>query len=253
MGLFDLAGLKALVTGGSRGLGLEIAEGLAEAGASLMLLARREQWLTPTVDSLRARGFACERALCDVSNQTSVEAAVRRAIEAYGRIDILINNAGISWGAPAEEMPLDKWQSVLDINLTGAFLFCQAVGRGMIAQGAGSIVNVASIAGLRAMPEEVHSACYVAAKGGLIALTRELAAKWARHGVRVNAIAPGFFPSRMSEKVLERHQSRLEERIPMGRVGRAGELKGVAVFLASSASSYITGQTIAVDGGVTAV
>jgi NAD(P)-dependent dehydrogenase (short-subunit alcohol dehydrogenase family) len=253
LGLFDLTGLTALVTGGSRGLGLEIAEGLGEAGASLMLLARREQWLTPTVDSLRARGFACESALCDVSDRASVEAAVERAIEAYGRIDILINNAGITWGAPAEEMPLDKWQSVLDVNLTGAFQFCQAVGRGMIAQGTGSIVNVASIAGLRAMPEEVHSAGYVAAKGGLIALTRELAAKWARHGVRVNAIAPGFFPSRMSEKVLERHQSKLEERIPMGRVGRAGELKGVAVFLASPASSYITGQTIAVDGGVTAV
>ena len=253
MGLFDLTGLTALVTGGSRGLGEEIAEGLGEAGASLMLLARREQWLAPTVDSMRARGFACESALCDVSNQASVEAAVERAIEVYGRIDILVNNAGITWGAPAEEMPLDKWQSVLDVNLTGAFLFCQAVGRRMIGRASGSIVNVASIAGLRAMPEEVHSAGYVAAKGGLIALTRELSAKWARHGVRVNAIAPGFFPSRMTEKVLERHQSKLEERIPMGRVGRPGELKGVAVFLASPASSYITGQTIAVDGGVTAV
>ncbi len=150
-------------------------------------------------------------------------------------------------------MPLEKWQAVLDVNLTGAFLFAQAVGREMIRRRSGRIVNVASIAGLRAMPDEVHSAGYVAAKGGLIALTRELAAKWARYGIRVNAIAPGFFPSRMSEKILEQHQAALEKRIPMGRVGRAGELKGVAVFLASEASAYITGQTIAVDGGVTAV
>ena len=251
MALFELTGRVALITGGSRGLGEEIAAGFGEAGASLMLVARREQWLAPAVDALRARGFRSEGILCDVSDKASVEAAVGRAIEIYGRIDILVNNAGITWGAPAEDMPLEKWRAVLDVNLTGTFLFCQAAGREMIARGGGSIINVASIAGLRAMPGEVPSAGYVAAKGGMIALTRELAAKWARHGIRVNAIAPGFFPSRMTEKVLEQHQARLEERIPMGRIGRAGELKGVAVFLASDASSYITGQTIAVDGGVT--
>jgi gluconate 5-dehydrogenase len=251
--LFDLTGQVALITGGSRGLGAEIAEGLAEGGASLMLLARRDQWLAPAVDGLRARGFRCQGGLCDVADPAAVAAAVRRTLEVYGRIDILVNNAGVTWGAPAEEMPIAKWREVLDIDLTGAFLFCQAAGREMIRNQAGRILNVASIAGLRAMPEEVHSAGYVAAKGGLIALTRELAAKWARHGIRVNAIAPGFFPSRMTEKVLAHHQSRLETGIPMGRVGRAGELKGVAVFLASAASSYITGQTIAVDGGVTAL
>jgi NAD(P)-dependent dehydrogenase (short-subunit alcohol dehydrogenase family) len=253
LGLFDLTGQAALVTGGSRGLGAEIAEGLAEAGASLMLVARREQWLTPTVDAMRLRGYPCAGAICDAADPAAVGQAVRQTMDAYGRIDILINNAGISWGAPAEEMPLEKWKAVLDVNLTGAFLFAQAVGREMIRRRSGRIVNVASIAGLRAMPDEVDSVGYVAAKGGLIALTRELAAKWARYGIRVNAIAPGFFPSRMSEKVLEQHQAALEERIPMGRVGRAGELKGVAVFLASEASAYITGQTIAVDGGVTAV
>jgi gluconate 5-dehydrogenase len=128
----------------------------------------------------------------------------------------------------------------------------QAVGREMIRRGRGSIVNVASVAGLRALPEPVHAAGYAASKGGLIALTRELAVKWARHGVRVNALAPGFFPSRMSDKVLHRHLARIEERIPMGRVGRAGELKGAILFLASAASSYVTGQTIVVDGGATA-
>jgi NAD(P)-dependent dehydrogenase (short-subunit alcohol dehydrogenase family) len=150
-------------------------------------------------------------------------------------------------------MPLDKWRSVLDVNLTGAFLFAQAAGREMIARGGGSIVNVASIAGLQAMAEVVPAAGYVASKGGLLALTRELAAQWARHGIRVNAIAPGFFPSRMTEKVLDRAQAAIETRIPMGRVGRPGELKGAAVFLASDASSYITGQTIVVDGGATVV
>ena len=150
-------------------------------------------------------------------------------------------------------MSLEKWQSVLDVNLTGAFLFCQAAARVMIRQGSGCIINVASIAGLVAMPGAIHSAGYAASKGGLLALTRELAAKWAKHGIRVNAIAPGFFPSRMTEKVLERMQTEVEAEIPMGRVGRAGELKGVAVFLASAAAGYITGQTIVVDGGATVV
>jgi gluconate 5-dehydrogenase len=250
--LFDLTGRVALITGGSRGLGEEIAEGLAEAGASLMLLARREQWLVPAVEKLRSRGVRCEGAVCDVSRASDVEAAVRKTLEHYESIDVLVNNAGISWGAPAEEMPLDKWQAVLDVNLTGAFLFCQAVGREMIRRRQGVIINVASVAGLRAMPDEVPSSGYVASKGGLIALTRELAVKWARHGIRVNAIAPGFFPSRMSEKVLDRALPQLEARIPMRRIGRPGELKGVAVFLAAAASSYITGQTIVVDGGSTA-
>lgn len=230
-------------------MGEEMAEGLAEAGASLMLVGRREQWLGPAVERFRAHGFRCEGAICDVADP----AAVRRVVDAMVRVDILINNAGVTWGQPAEEMPLDRWQAVIDTNLTGAFLFCQAVGRRMIEKGGGSIVNVASVAGLIAMPGGVHAAAYVASKGGLIALTRELAAKWARHGVRVNAIAPGFFPSRMSEKVLERFGPEIEAQIPMGRVGRAGELKGLTVFLASAASSYITGQTIAVDGGATAV
>jgi gluconate 5-dehydrogenase len=247
--IFDLSGRVALVTGGSRGLGEEMAEGLAEAGASLLLLARRDQWLTPTVDRLRARGFRCDGALCDVSDPASVA----RVVGGMERVDILINNAGISWGQPAEEMPLDRWQSVLDTNLTGAFLFCQAAGKRMIEQGGGAIINVASVAGLVAMPGGVHSAAYVASKGGLLALTRELAAKWATHNIRVNAIAPGFFPSRMSEKVLERFGPEVEAQIPMRRVGRAGELKGVAVFLASAASAYITGQTIVVDGGATVV
>ena len=249
--LFDLTGRVALITGGSRGLGEEIAEGLGEAGATLMLVARRESWLGPAVERMHNAGFRCESALCDVSDAPSVAAAVAKTIRHFGRIDILINNAGVTWGAPAEDMPVERWRAVLDVNLTGAFLCARAAGRDMIRHRSGVILNVSSVAGLRAMPGGVHSAGYVASKGGLIALTRELAAKWAPLGIRVNCIAPGFFPSRMSEKVLEEVEVQVVERIPMGRIGKTGELKGIAVFLASDASSYITGQTIAVDGGAT--
>jgi NAD(P)-dependent dehydrogenase (short-subunit alcohol dehydrogenase family) len=250
--LFDLSGKVALVTGGSRGLGKEMAEGLAEAGAALMILARREQWLTPAVEEFRSRGFKCDSALCDVSDPESVNAAVDKTIDTFGHIDILVNNAGVTWGSPAEDMPLDKWKMVLDINLTGAFLFSQRAGREMLKRKTGNIINVASIAGLKGTMEHgQHILGYVAAKGGMIAMTRELAAKWARRGIRVNAIAPGFFPSRMTEKVLEASQLQIEAAVPLGRVGGEGELKGVAVFLASAASGYITGQTIVVDGGST--
>ena len=252
--LFDLSGRVALVTGGSRGLGQEIAEGLAEAGATLMLLARREQWLSQSVDSMKQRGFRCEGALCDVSKPAEVEAVVKETIATFGQIDILVNNAGVTWGAPAEEMPLEKWLSVLEVNLTGAFLFSQSCGREMIRRKFGRIINVASIAGLKSsMPSGIHYAGYASSKAGLLGLTRELAAQWAPHNIRVNAIAPGFFPSRMTEKVLEAAKPYIESGIPMARVGQPGELKGVAVFLAAPASNYITGQTIIVDGGATIV
>jgi gluconate 5-dehydrogenase len=236
-------------------LGREIAEGLAEAGAALMLLARREQWLTPTLDEFRGRGFRCQGMVCDAAVPEQIEAAVARTLEIYGKVDILVNNAGISWGAPAETMALDKWRMVIDVNLTGAFLFCQAVGREMIRSGGGRIVNISSINALTGgliMPD-VPNASYVASKGGLTALTRELAAKWARHGIRVNAIAPGYFPSRMTERIWDRVQARMEQQVPLGRAGQEGELKGVALFLAAEASSYITGQTLVVDGGTTLV
>ena len=252
--LFRLDGRTALVTGGSRGLGEEMAHGLAEAGASVYIVARREKWLLPAIDSLRAAGAKCSGSICDVSDQAQVKETVRLAAEAFGPIDILVNNAGATWGAPAEDMPLDKWESVIATSLTGAFLFSQECARGMIARKYGRIINVASILGLRSsLPRGIHCSGYVAAKGGLIALTKELACKWAQYNIRVNAIAPGFFPTRMTEGILPQMLDDIQRNVPLARPGRDGEMKGVAVFLASDASNYVTGQTLAVDGGSTAV
>jgi gluconate 5-dehydrogenase len=249
--LFALDGRVAIVTGASRGLGEEMAEGLAEAGAALMICARREQWLTPTIERFAARGFRVEGLVADVSNPADVQAVVDRTIAIYGRLDILVNNAGITWGARPEDMALDKWQKVIDVNLTGAFLFAQAAGRAMLERGYGRIINIASIAGLHAAVDGPHYAPYAASKAGLMGLTRELAASWGRHGIRVNAIAPGFFHSRLADPVLPLVEPAIKATCPIPRIGAEGELKGVCVFLASDASNYITGQTIVVDGGRT--
>ncbi|HEY0173788.1 MAG TPA: glucose 1-dehydrogenase [Pyrinomonadaceae bacterium] len=251
--LFDLKGRAAIVTGGSRGLGKEMAEGLAEAGASLMLCARREEWLTPTLVEFRERGFNVAGMLCDVTNQEQVQAVVERTVESFGKVDVLVNNAGVSWGERPERMPLDKWRKVLDVNLTGAFLFAQAAGREMLKREHGRIINVSSVSGLQSSADGPFYVGYAASKAGLFGLTRELAATWGRQGIRVNAIAPGFFHSRLTEGIIEQAEASIKARSPIPRVGREGELKGVAVFLASDASNYITGQTIVVDGGRTIV
>jgi len=247
--LFDLSGRAAIVTGGSRGLGREMAEGLAEAGAVLMLCARRAEWLTPTLQEMRARGFRVEGRVADVSKPSDVQAVVDGAVAALGKIDILINNAGVTWGEEPEAMPLEKWQKVVDVNLTGAFLFAQSAGREMLKRQYGRIINVASLAGLRSSVRGPHYAAYAASKAGLMGLTRELAASWGRQGIRVNAIAPGFFHSRMADPAIPMAEADIKATSPIPRVGDAGELKGVAVFLAADASNYVTGQVIAVDGG----
>jgi gluconate 5-dehydrogenase len=249
--LFQLKGRVAIVTGGSRGLGQEMAEGLAEAGASLMLCARREEWLTPAVAQLRGRGFIVEGALCDVSKAADVQSVVDQTIASFGKIDILVNNAGVTWAAEPEDLPLERWQKVVDVNLTGAFLFSQAAARDMLTREWGRIINIASIAGMHASVQGPHYAAYAATKAGLIGLTRELAVSWARRGIRVNAIAPGFFHSRLADGAIAMNEASIKASSPIPRVGDAGELKGVAVFLAADASNYITGQTIVVDGGRT--
>ena len=239
------------MTGGSRGLGREMAEGLGEAGANLVICARRPEWLTPSITELRAAGLNVEGRECDVADPSQVQAIVDMAMHAFGRVDILVNNAGLSWGAAPEEMPLERWQAVLDANLTGAFLFAQAAGREMLKRETGSIINIASVAGIQGLVNGPHYAGYAASKAGLMGLTRELAASWGGRGVRVNAIAPGFFPSRLADAVIPLAEPAIRAFNPIPRVGRTGELKGVCVFLASDASSYITGQTIVVDGGGT--
>ena len=249
--LFDLTGKTAIVTGGSRGIGVEMAEALAEAGANLMLCARREEWLNETVQEFRAKNFTVEGKVCDVSKPEDVQAVVDATIEAFGKIDVLINNAGISWGAMPEDMPLAQWQKVIDINLTGCFLFAQIAGREMLKNNSGSIINIASIAGLKSSANGPFYAGYAASKAGLIGLTRELAASWGRKGIRVNAIAPGFFHSRLADAVIDIYERSIQENNVIPRIGEEGELKGAVVFLASDASSYITGQTIVIDGGMT--
>lgn len=248
--LFDLTGKTAIVTGGSRGIGKEMAEALAEAGASLMLCARRAEWLDETVNQFRANNYNVTGKVCDVVNPEDVQAVVDETVRTFGKIDILINNAGTSWGAMPEDMPLDKWKQVIDINLTGCFLFAQAAGREMLKHNSGSIINIASIAGLTSSANGPFYAGYVASKAGLIGLTRELAASWGRRGIRVNAIAPGFFHSRLADAVIDIYERSIQENNVIPRIGEEGELKGITVFLASEASSYVTGQTIAVDGGM---
>ena len=235
--LFSLAGKVAVVTGGSRGLGKEMAFALAEAGARVAISARREQWLGPTAEELRAAGHECFAMPCDVSREVDVTALVEQVVSRFGRVDVLFNNAGISWGSPSVDMPADRWRQVMDVNATGTFLMSQAAGRHMIAQGSGKIVNVSSIMGLRGTPPQVLSAAaYSASKGALIALTRALAVEWAPHGVTVNALAPGFFPTRLSEGVIAHHEGEMIERIPLGRFGSEQDIRGTAVFLACAAS-----------------
>jgi NAD(P)-dependent dehydrogenase (short-subunit alcohol dehydrogenase family) len=253
--LFDLTGRVALVTGGGRGLGAEIAAGLAQAGASVAVASRKleacEEVARALGDAYGARTLALQ---LDVSSEDEVRAAVDAAENELGSVDLLVNNSGTSWGAPAAEMPLEAWRKVMEVNATGAFLCSREVGRRLIERGApGAILNVASIAGMQGTPPEVLDAAgYSASKGALLALTRDLAVKWARYGIRVNAIAPGFFPTRMTKVVLERAQPAIARAIPLGRVGAEGELMGAALFLLSPASAYITGQVLAVDGGLTA-
>ena len=252
--LFDLSGKTAIVTGGGSGLGRQMAEGLAEMGASLVLCARKAERCEQAATELAELGVQAIGMGCDVRDPAEVQAVVERARADVGGIEVLVNCAGTVWGAAPEAMPLEGWQKVIDVNLTGTFLFTQAVGRAIIEQGAGGkIVNIASVAGLRGAPPEVMNAVpYNASKGGVIAFTRDLAWKWARHGINVNAIAPGWFPSEMSSFVLDKHGDKLARNIPLGRFGGPHDLKGAVVFLASAASDYVTGHTLVVDGGESA-
>ena len=248
--LLDLKGKTALVTGGSRGLGLQIAEALGEMGARLAITARKRDEVEQAAKQLNALGV-----VSDIGKRELIEPLAEKVLKEFGKVDILVNNAGATWGAPAEEHPVEAWDKLVNVNLTGAFLLSQAIGkRSMIPQKWGRIVNVASIAGLMGQdPRIVRTIAYNATKGGLVNFTRALAAEWGQHGITVNAICPGFFPSKMTRATLDTTGELVRDWTPTKRLGNDEDLKGLAVLLASEASRHITGQAIAVDGGASVI
>ncbi|WP_042457315.1 SDR family oxidoreductase [Neobacillus dielmonensis] len=252
-GLFSLKGKTAIVTGGGRGLGQQIAEIYADAGANVVVCSRNVEACQEISETLKQKGAKSLALKCDVSNQEDIQYVVDATMKEFGQIDILVNNSGTSWGAPALEMPEDKWDKVMDINLKGVFLFSQAVGKIMKEQRSGKIINIASIAGIGGQDPLVMDAIgYSVSKGAVITLTKDLAVKLAPYNVHVNAIAPGFFPTKMTKVILGFSGQKILERTPAGRFGSDSDMKGPALFLASAASDYVFGQVLAVDGGTTA-
>ncbi len=252
--LFNLSNRVALITGGSRGLGLQVAHGYGAMGAKLALTARKADELASAKAELTAAGYDVFALPSDMAKPETIGPMVDAVTAHFGRVDILLNNAGASWGAPAEEYPLAAWDKLIATNLTGAWLVAQAVGaKSMIANKGGSIINVASVAGLRGQTGAMQTIAYNTSKGGLVNLTRALAGEWAKYGIRVNALAPGFFPTKMSSGMLSVIDKKIIEMTPMGRLGGDEELMGPAIFLASDAASYVTGQILSVDGGMSAV
>ncbi|MFN6995367.1 MAG: SDR family oxidoreductase [Aquincola tertiaricarbonis] len=255
MKLFDLTGQVALVTGGSRGLGLQIAEALGEAGAKIMITSRKAADLEEAAAHLQARGIDTRWIAGDAAKPEDVQKVVDETMARMGRIDILVNNAGATWGAPAEEHPLEAWDKVMNLNVRSLFMFAQAVGRAsMIPRKSGRIINVASIAGLAGNPPTMKTVAYNTSKGAAVNFTRVLAGEWGAHGINVNALAPGFFPSRMTHGLLAAvGAEKMAAAAPLNRLGDDDDLKGAALLLASAAGKHITGQVIAVDGGVSAI
>ena len=254
-GLFDLTGRVAIVTGGSRGLGLQIASALGEFGASLALVARKTADLDAAVEHLGIAGCTAVGFAADLGTPEAAEDVTERAIERFGRIDILVNNAGTAWGARAEDHSLDAWNKVIALNVTGLFLLTQSVARNaFLKQGKGAVINVASVEGLLGHhPDRVGTIAYNAAKGAVISMTRALAAEWGPRNVRVNALAPGFFPSRMTRVTLEQHGNEALRQTPLGKLGGDTDLMGPAVLLASDAGGHITGQVLVIDGGASII
>jgi gluconate 5-dehydrogenase len=243
----------SVVTGGATGLGLQMATGLAEAGSHVVICSRKLENCEQAAAGIEQLGVKALAAACDVTKPDQVEALKDATLRKFGRVDVLVNNAGKAWVAPAEEMPLERWQQVMDLNVTAPFICSQIFGREMIKAKKGSIINIASIAGLRGRdPKAYDSVVYSTSKGALVNFTRDLAVKWAKHNIRVNAICPGFFVTPLNRVLYERNKENIDRRIPLGHVGGPDDLKGIAVLLASDASSFMTGTVIPVDGGTVA-
>ena len=253
--LLSLKGKRALVTGGSRGLGLQMAEALGEMGARVAITARKKDELEAAVSHLKKSGIDAVSFVCDLGKRDSIAPAADEILKRLDRVDILVNNAGATWGAPAEDHPLDAWDKLVNLNLTGAFVLTQIMGkRSMIPAKWGRVVNIASIAGLMGQDKRiVRTIAYNTTKGGLVNFTRALAAEWGEYGITVNAICPGFFPSKMTRATIDTTGELIREWTPTKRLGNDEDLKGLVVLLASEASRHITGQAIAVDGGATII
>jgi NAD(P)-dependent dehydrogenase (short-subunit alcohol dehydrogenase family) len=253
--LFDLSGKTALVTGGSRGLGLQIAEALGEAGARILLTSRKAGDLEESAAHLKARGIEALWVAADASQPDEIKRIAADAMARLGHVDILVNNAGATWGAPAEDHPLEAWDKVMNLNIRSIFLMSQAIGKqSMIPRRQGRIINVASIAGLSGAGPDIQYIAYGTSKGAAVNFTRTLAGEWGKYGITVNALAPGFFPSKMTKGTLERvGADKMAEGAPLRRIGDDDDLKGAALLFASAAGKHITGQILAVDGGVSAV
>ncbi|MGU3586701.1 SDR family oxidoreductase [Rhodococcus sp. C26F] len=253
--LFSLDGRTALITGGSRGLGLQIAEALGAQGARVVISSRKADALESANRHLSEQGIKSEWIAADCSREDEVLRLADETLDRLGQVDILVNNAGATWGAPTEDHPVNAWDKVMNLNVRSVFLLSQQIGkRSMIPAGYGRIINLASIAGLKGNgPKSTKTIAYNTSKAAVINFTRALAAEWAPHGINVNALAPGFFPSDMTRGTLENRLDTILERVPQGRIGDENDLKGAALLFASDAGKHITGQILAVDGGATAI
>ncbi len=253
--LVDLTGKTALVTGGSRGLGLQLAHALGEAGARLLLTSRKASDLEQAAAELKAAGIHADWIAADCGQPEDIARLGAQSIQRLGEVDILVNNAGAAWGAPAEDHPLEAWDKVMNLNIRGYFLLSQYIGKhSMIPRRRGSIINLASIAGLGGNPKGMNTIAYNTSKGAVVNFTRALAAEWGPYGIRVNALCPGFFPSKMTVGTLKAlGEDKLAAGAPLGRLGDDEDLKGACVLFASDAGKHITGQWLAVDGGVSII
>jgi NAD(P)-dependent dehydrogenase (short-subunit alcohol dehydrogenase family) len=254
--LFDLTGKTALITGGSRGLGLQLAEALGEQGAKLVISSRKQHELDEAIEHLKQRGIDAIAIAADLGQEQAPQTLAEASLKHLGHVDILINNAGATWGAPAEDHPLEAWDKVMNLNIRSIFQLSQIIGKqSMIPRHYGRIVNIASIAGLGGNgASSMQTIAYNTSKAAVINFTRTLAGEWGQYGITVNAIAPGFFPSKMTKGLLEKlGAEEMAQRAPLRRLGDDEDLKGAVLLFSSNAGKHITGQTLAVDGGVSAV